>query len=332
MQYRSLGRSGLKVSPWCLGTMTFGDSQWKLGGVDQKTATTMVAMALDHGINFFDTADVYSHGAAETMLGKALSSRRAEAVVATKALGAMGPGPNDRGLSRKHLEDALVQSLGRLHTDYIDLYQVHGVDASTPLEETLETLSRFVTQGKVRYIGLSNYPAWQIVKAGLLSATHGYAPFISAQMHYSLVNRDIEYEVVPACLDQGLGIMVWSPLSGGYLSGKYKSAKAPPGTRFGDRDLWFPPFDRALGQRVLAPLEKAAQDHRTTMPAVALAWLKDRPGVTSVLIGARSLDQLKANLEALDLELDPASRAELDQVSAPPPMYPGWMIATQGGR
>ncbi len=332
MEYRLLGKTGLKVSPWCLGTMTFGESQWKLGGVDQKTATTMVGMALDRGINFFDTADIYSAGAAEQMLGVAVKGHRQQAVIATKARGTMGEGPNDSGLSRKHLIDALEGSLRRLGTDYIDLYQVHGIDAATPIEETMQTLNSFVEQGKVRYLGLSNFPAWQIVKSHLLAEHRGWEPFVSAQMHYSLVNRDIEYEVIPACLDQGLGILVWSPLSGGFLSGKYHAGKAPAGTRFGDRDLWFPPFDRALGERVLGPLEQAAKAHGSSMAAISLAWLKNRPGVTSVLIGARNLEQLKANLAALDLEVRADTLAELDDASRPAAMYPGWMVATQSGR
>lgn len=311
--------------------MTFGDNQWKLGGVDLPMATQMVAMAMDVGVNFFDTADIYSYGESETMLGRALEGRRHQVVVATKARGEMGSGPNEAGLSRAHLYDALHQSLRRLQTDYIDLYQVHGFDPDTPMEETLATLNRFVEEGKVRYIGLSNFAAWQIVKASMLSAARGWARFVSAQMYYSLANRDIEHEVVPACLDQGLGILPWSPLSGGFLSGKYRASAAPEGARFSD-GITFPYFDRDRALDVLGPLEEIAGDHRVSMAAVALAWLRDRPGVTSVIVGARRPEQLQDNLAAATLTLDTAAVSRLDELTRPEALYPGWMIAMQTGR
>jgi len=252
MEYRNLGNSGLKVSQFCFGTMTFGNSQWKLGGVDQGIADRMVGMALDAGINFFDTADVYSVGASEEMLGKALKTRRSESVIATKVRGSMGPGPNDVGLSRKHIHDAIDASLRRLGTDYVDLYQVHGWDPTVPLEETMDALNRVVEAGKVRYIGLSNFAAWQITKADGISSANGWAKFISAQMHYSLVNRDLESDVTPACLDLGLGILPWSPLSGGFL-------------------IWQVPVPR-----------QGAGGHQVRGPQPLVSVLRHRPGLQSV--------------------------------------------------
>jgi len=332
MEYRRLGQSGLKVSVYSFGAMTFGDSQWKLGGVDQHTANEMISMCIDAGINLFDTADVYSNGEAEVILGKALEGRRDQVLIATKARGAMGPGPNDHGLSRKHLYDALHGSLKRLNTDYIDLYQVHSFDPEAPLEETLYTLDQFVKDGKVRYIGLSNFAAWQIAKACSISEKCNLTKFTSAQMFYSLVCREIEYEVIPACLDYGLGILVWSPLAGGFLSGKYKSTDAPKGTRYGDREMWFPYFDRDLGFRTLPVLEEIAKKHAVPVSAVSLAWLKYQPAVSSIIIGARNLDQLKQNLNAIDLELDQEDLEKLDQTTKVQPPYPIWMIELQHAR
>lgn len=332
LEYRNLGRSGLKVSPFCFGTMTFGDSPWKLGGVDQTMATKMIDMAIDAGINFVDSADVYSNGESEQLLGVALRGRRQNIVIATKAHGRMGPGPNDRGTSRVHLMAAAEASLRRLGTDYIDLYQMHSWDASTPIDETLLGLDQLVRDGKVRYIGLSNYAAWQIAKAVGVSDLKGSTRYISAQMHYSLVNRDLEHDVIPACLDAGIGILPWSPLSGGFLSGKYRSGQADKGTRFGDRDMWFPRFDRDLGFRTLEPLERIAGEHGVSMAAVSLAWLRDRPGVSSVIIGARNLQQLEDNLKAHELVLDTSAVDELEEVTRPEQPYPQWMIQLQSSR
>jgi len=216
MEYRLLGRSGLKVSKLCFGCMTFGNNQWDIGGVDERLATEMIAACFDHGLNFFDTADVYSHGESETLLGKALGSRRKEAVVATKVRGRMGKGPNDVGLSRQHILESCDASLKRLGTDHIDLYQVHSFDPETPLEETLRALDDLVRWGKVRYIGVSNFAAWQLTKALWVSDKAGLERFVSLQAYYSLVGRDLEFELVPLCLDQGLGILPWSPLAGGF--------------------------------------------------------------------------------------------------------------------
>ena len=329
MQYRNLGRSGLKVSVLGLGTMTFGENQWGLGGVDQPRADRMVAMALDYGMNFFDTADVYAMGESEQFLGRALGSRRHEVVLATKARSRMGSGVHAAGLSRKHLYDAVHQSLRRLKTDYIDLYQLHGFDAEVPMEETLETLHTLVQQGWVRYIGLSNFAAWQMAKAVTLQRCRAVEPFISAQMHYSLVNRDIEHEVVPAAVDLGLGLIVWSPLSGGFLSGKYRSGAVLAESRIQDLESSFPPFDVQAGLNLMEPLAEVAERLQVSMASVSLAWVKDQPGVSSVLIGARKLEQLEDNLEAADLTLAAADQDRLASLTAPKALYPGWMIQSQ---
>jgi len=332
MRMRNLGRTGLIVSELCFGTMTFGQSQWNLGGVDQKTANEMVARAVDAGVNFFDTADVYSGGQAEEMLGQAIRGRREGLVIATKVRGRMGSGPNDAGLSRKHILSAIDQSLRRLDTDYVDLYQVHGWDALTPLEETLDALDAVVRSGKARYVGVSNYAAWQIALALGRSDCRHQARFISAQMHYSLLCRDIEEEVVPLLQDQGLGLLVWSPLSGGFLAGKYRRDAEPgAGTRFHDRGMWFPPFDRELGFQVVEKLREMAVRYQATPAQLALAWLLAKPWVSSVIIGARNFGQLEENLKAADVQITADDLAVLDRMTAMPARYPRWMIARQAG-
>lgn len=323
MEYRYLGQSGLQVSTYALGTMTFGNSQWGLGGVDQTLANQMVDLCLDHGVNLFDSANNYSLGESEEILGRALKGRRHQVVLATKGFSPVGDGVNDHGLSRKHLYDALHDSLRRLDTDYIDLYQLHGADPSTPIEETLSTLDDFVRQGKVRYIGLSNFPAWRIAQAQSAAIHDRYPRFISAQMYYSLVNRDIEHEVILAARHYGLGIIVWSPLSGGVLTGKYRHGTA--NGRIKDLANSFPPFYQDAGSQVLEPLEAIASAHSTSMAAVSLNWAANRPSVTSVLIGARTLEQLKDNLTATDIVLTPEEHQRLTAAGGPPPMYPGWM-------
>ncbi|MCL4557304.1 MAG: aldo/keto reductase [Deltaproteobacteria bacterium] len=330
MEYTNLGSTGLIVSRLCFGTMTFGRSQWKLGGVDQKTADEMVGSVMDSGINFFDTADIYSAGQSEEMLGRALGQKRRDVVIATKVRGRVGPGHNDAGLSRRHIFDAIDGSLRRLGTDYIDLYQVHGWDALTPLEETMAALGDLVVSGRVRYIGFSNYAAWQAALSIGISERLNTARFQSAQMHYSLLCRDIEHEVVPLCLSKGIGILPWSPLSGGFLSGKYRKDTGPvSGTRIGDRGVWFPPFDRELGFRVVDVLKTLGPQTGATPSQVSLAWLLRKPGVTSVIVGARSMEQLKDNLGAVDVKLDEKVFGRLEELTAPKPMYPNWMIANQ---
>ncbi len=331
MEYTNLGSTGLIVSRLCFGTMTFGQSQWKLAGVDQKLANEMVHTVIDHGINFFDTADVYSAGQSEEILGKALGARRQDVVLATKVRGRVGAGHNDAGLSRRHIFDAVDKSLKRLGTDYIDLYQVHGWDAFTPLEETITALEGLVSAGKVRYIGFSNYAAWQAALGIGISERLSIARFQTAQMHYSLLCRDIEHEIVPLCLNKGIGILPWSPLSGGFLSGKYnKDAKPASGTRMGDRGMWFPPFDKELGFKVVDALCSMGSGINATPSQISLAWLLKKPGVTSIIIGARNMDQLKDNLKAMDVKLDEQSFNKLENLTVPKPIYPEWMIGFQG--
>lgn len=331
MEYTNLGSTGLIVSRLCFGTMTFGQSQWKLAGVDQKLADEMVNTVMEHGINFFDTADVYSLGQSEEMLGKALGSKRQDVVIATKVRGRVGTGHNDAGLSRRHIFDAIDKSLKRLGTDYIDLYQVHGWDALTPLEETMIALGDLVRSGKVRYIGFSNYAAWQAALSIGISDSSTSARFQTAQMHYSLLCRDIEHEVVPLCLNKGIGILPWSPLSGGFLSGKYKKDAEPvPGTRIGDRGMWFPPFDKELGFKLVDLLKEIGSKTKATPSQLSLAWLLKKPGVTSIIIGARNMDQLKDNLLTMDVKLNEQDFNKLEDLTAPKPLYPNWMIQFQG--
>lgn len=333
MEYRLLGRSGLKVSKLCFGCMTFGNSQWGIGGVDERLATEMAAACFDHGLNFFDTADVYSHGESETLLGKALGSRRKEAVVATKVRGRMGKGPNQVGLSRQHILESCDASLKRLGTDHIDLYQVHSFDPETPLEETLRALDDLVRWGKVRYIGVSNFAAWQLTKALWISDKAGLERFVSLQAYYSLVGRDLEFELVPLCLDQGLGILPWSPLAGGFLSGKYKKDNPIPEGRLKGQLGDFIPINKEQGYKIIEVLENTARAKEASVAATALAWLIHKPGVTSVIIGARTMEQLQGNLKAAEIMLSPSEMERLENASAVPSPYPQWMLAfTQADR
>ncbi|MBA2514996.1 MAG: aldo/keto reductase [Solirubrobacterales bacterium] len=327
MDYRQLGRSGLRVSALSLGTMTFGgrDKFSNVGTTDVEGARRQIDMCLEHGVNLVDTANVYSQGLSEEILGEAIQGRRDQLLLATKARMSMGEGPNDAGLSRHHLIAECENSLRRLNTEHIDLYQVHEWDGQTPLEETLEALDTLVRSGKVRYVGCSNYAGWQIMKALGTSERHNYQRFVSQQIYYSLQARDAEYELVPTTLDQGLGILVWSPLAGGLLSGKYRRDQLGPE---GSRQLtdWNEPPVRdqeGLYDIVEALVEIA--DGRGASPAqVALAWVLGRPGVTSLVIGARTDEQLEDNLGAAELELSGAERARLDDLSQPPLIYPHW--------
>lgn len=332
MRYQPLGPTGVLVSELCLGTMTFGEG-WGFGGIDRAQADTIVGRALEAGINFLDTADVYSEGHSEELLGQVLQgSRRERVVLATKAFGRMGPGVNDTGLSRYHLVRACEASLRRLATDRIDLYQIHGFDAFTPLDETLRALDDLVQSGKVLYVGVSNHAAWQIGLALGQAKAAGTARYVSAQMYYSLLGRDIEHEVVPLCRHESLALLPWSPLAGGFLTGKYRREQTqhPPGSRYADSKFGeFPPLDKDLGYRVVDRLEAFAQSHQTTIAAVALKWVLTRPFVTSVIIGVRRLEQLESNLAATALELSPDQIAELDRLTAPPELYPNWMIRRQ---
>ena len=331
MRYRPLGRTGVLVSEICLGTMTFGEA-WGLGGIDSTTATILLSRAMDAGINFVDTADVYSAGQSEIILGEALRGRRDRVVVATKAFGRMGQGANDVGLSRYHLVRACEESLRRLDTDRIDLYQIHGFDAMTPIEETLAALDLLVKSGKVLSVGLCNLAAWQIAKALGVSAARELARFVSAQMYYSLVGRDVEHEVVPLCESEVIALLPWSPLAGGFLTGKYHRAQQsnPEGSRFATSKFGeFPPVDKAKGFDVVDRLMTMAVERDTTPTTIAIKWLLSRPAVTSVIIGVRHLEQLDANLAATTLELPPGELEELTAMTAPPELYPNWMIKRQ---
>ncbi len=335
MRMRTLGRTGLVVSEICLGTMTFGGASfWKvIGALGEQAVTKMVGGALDAGVNFIDTANVYSEGESETLVGKALASLgrpRDQIVVATKVRGKMGPGPNQAGLSRGHILHAIDQSLRRLGLDHVDLYQIHGFDPVTPLEETLRALDDVVRAGKVRYLGFSNLPAWIAMKALALQDAHGWARFVSGQLYYSIAGRDIERELVPLAIDQGLGILPWSPLAGGLLSGKFdleSTGGGPADARRAQFD--FPPVDRARAAACVRAMREVASAHGTSVARVALAWLLAQPHVTSVIIGAKDERQLADNLAATELRLTPEQLATLDKVSALPPEYPGWMLAWQ---
>lgn len=338
MKYRALGRTGLKVSELCLGTMTFGTNFYGIAVVEQPSADTMVARALEAGINFFDTADVYSYGESETVLGQALKNNQVErdkVIVATKVRSAMteaataGTGDvNNVGLSRQHIMAGVEQSLKRLGTDYIDLYQVHGWDILTPVEETLHALEDLVRQGKVRYLGCSNWSARHLMKAIYLARANGWAEFVSLQAYYSLVGRDLEHELLPLCREEGLGILPWSPLSGGFLSGKYRRDNPnPEGAR--RSGFQFPPIDEVRGFDAVEALERIAKEKNASVAQVALAWLLAQPAVTSIIIGANKLSQLEDNLRAADLQLSGTQVEALSATTAPAPQYPQWMIERQ---
>ncbi|HLW95471.1 MAG TPA: aldo/keto reductase [Solirubrobacteraceae bacterium] len=327
MEYRQLGRGGLRISPLTLGTMGFGGAgQFSdVGNIDLAGAQRQIDMALDAGVNLIDTADIYSHGASEEIIGEALEGRRDRVLLATKARFAMGPGPNDGGLSRHHLIEACEASLRRLRTDHIDLYQLHEWDGQTPLEETLGALDDLVRSGKVRYVGSSNFAGWQVTKALGIARQHGLPTFVSQQVYLSLQERSAEYEIVPSAIDQGLGLLIWSPLAGGWLSGKYRRGQqAPEGARHAGTWGEPPIYDEDRLYDTIDVLVEVAQAHGVSAAQVALAWLLKRPGVTSVIVGARTEEQLADNLAAADLELGEEERARLEAVSRPPLLYPFW--------
>jgi len=333
MRFNLLGRTGLYVSELCLGTMTFGGKGFwevvgKLGGAEVES---LVGTALDAGVNFIDTADVYSDGESERLLGaalKALDRPREQVVVATKVRGRVGPGPNQVGLSRAHILASIDASLRRLGLDHVDLYQIHGVDPTTPIEETVRALDAVVTSGKARYVGFSNLPAWLAMKAIGFADANGLARFNSAQVYYSLVGRDIERELVPLAQAEGLALLPWSPLAGGLLSGKFDPDKpGPDGARRTQFD--FPPVDRNRLPGVLAALREVSAATGLSVARVALAWHLTRPFVTSVILGAKTREQLVDNLAATAVTLDPEHIKRLDEASALPPEYPGWMVTMQ---
>ena len=325
MKYRRLANTGVYVSELCLGAMTFG-TQWEMiGALGQEDADALVNRSIDAGINFFDTADVYSTGDSEKILGRSLADKRHDVVIATKVRGRMGPGPNQVGLSRHHIMQACEASLTRLGTDYIDLYQIHRADPETDIEETLSALTDLVRAGKVRYIGCSNLEAWALMKSLGISERRGFESFVSTQSYYALVGRDIERDTIPLIEDQGLGLLVWSPLAGGFLSGKF--------TRDGPRDsdarrtsFDFPPIDKERAFDVIDVMHPIAQAHNASVAQVALAWLLAKNVVTSVIIGAKRMDQLDDNLGAVDLQLSDEDVTQLDEVSAVAAPYPAWML------
>jgi aryl-alcohol dehydrogenase-like predicted oxidoreductase len=334
MRYKLLGNTGLKVSELCLGTMTFGgQGMWTaIGSLPQKEVNDLVKRSVDSGINFIDTANVYSLGLSEQMTGQAirdLGLKRDDLVIATKVRGSMGEGPNQSGLSRKHILQQADESLVRLKTDYIDLYQIHGFDAETPMEETLKALDSLVQSGKVRYIGCSNLAAWQIMKALGISAKEHLAKFVSLQAYYTIAGRDLEREIVPLLHDQKLGLMVWSPLAGGFLSGKYtRSSTAEEGRRV---NFDFPPINKEKAFDIIDVMQLIAQNQHATVAQIALAWLLHQPVVTSIIIGAKKTEQLTDNLKAIDIVLSADELTQLNEVSKLSPEYPGWMIDRQSG-
>lgn len=331
MKYKKLGRTGLLVSELCFGTMTFGGKGfWTvIGQLPQSSADDLVGRVLDAGINFIDTADIYSEGEAERILGKALGSRRKDVVLATKVFGPMGQGPNEAGLSRSHIMAAVDASLTRLGTDYIDLYQIHGFDPLTPMEETMRALDDLVRSGKVRYLGCSNLAAWQIMKSLWTSDRLNLYRFESLQAYYTVAGRDLEREVLPLLADQQMGLMVWSPLAGGLLSGKYsRDRQGPRGARRVDFD--FPPVNRERAFDVLDVMREIAAAKEASVAQIALSWLLHQQPVTTIIIGAKTPEQLADNLQAPEIALSAEELAKLQTVSELPPEYPGWMLSTQG--
>jgi aryl-alcohol dehydrogenase-like predicted oxidoreductase len=337
MRYNQLGRTGLYVSELCLGTMTFGGAGtglWeKIGTLEQEPVDALVRRALAAGINFIDTADVYAQGHSEELLGQSLRNlgvKRSDVVIATKFNGGMGEGPNDRGASRGHIMDAVERSLERLQTDHIDLYQVHAFDTVTPIEETLRALDDLVSRGMVRYVGCSNWPAWRIAKALGISERRGFVRYETTQSYYTIAGRDLEREVVPLLHEEGMGLMVWSPLAGGLLSGKFGPG-APEDKDARRANFDFPPVDRDRAWKCVAAMREIAERKGVSVARVALAWLLAKPYVTSVIIGAKRVDQLDDNIAATALSLSADEVATLDAVSALPEEYPGWMVARQSG-
>jgi aryl-alcohol dehydrogenase-like predicted oxidoreductase len=338
MKYNQLGGTGLFVSEICLGAMTFGGNPdagfWKaIGSLGQGEVDKIIGRALAAGVNFIDTADVYSFGASERLVGQALKNlgvQRKDIVIATKVFGEMGPGPNDRGASRGHIMDSVRASLDRLQTDHIDLYQIHGNDTVTPVEETLRALDDLTREGLVRYVGVSNWTAWKISKALGVSAAKGYARFETLQAYYSIAGRDLERELVPMLTEEKLGLMVWSPLAGGLLSGKFGPG-APAAAEGRRANFDFPPVDKDRAWACVGAMREVGKAHGVSVARVALAWLLGKPHVMSIIIGAKTVEQLEDNLAAVGLTLTPEETAKLDAVSALPAEYPGWMLERQGG-
>jgi len=329
MQYTRLGNSGLVVSRLAFGVMTFGHDEGPMGAVwktGQEEANALVQRSLDAGINFFDTADGYAGGQSEVMLGKALGARRKDVVLSTKIGFRTGTPITQAGSSMRHILNSAEQSLKRLGTDYIDLLSIHRFDADTPFEESARALENLVSRGLVRYVGFSNFTAWQAAKFLGIQNARGYAPFIAAQMYYSLVGRDLEHEVVPFCQDAGIGIVVWSPLASGFLSGRYTRQDPTGGKgRLTQFDILL--IDKEKGYNLIDRMRQIASQHKATVAQIALAWLLSKPYVSTILLGASKLSQLEDNLGAANIQLSDQEVTELDALTAPAPLYPNWFQA-----
>lgn len=334
MKYNKLGNTGLLVSELCLGTMTFGGKgMWNaIGTLDQTPVDELMKRSLDAGINFIDTANVYSEGLSEELTGKSIRNlgiKRDDVVIATKVRGRMGEGPNQVGLTRKHILSQVEESLKRLNTDYIDLYQIHGFDPVTPIEETLQALNTVVEHGKARYIGCSNLAAWQIMKALAYSKNKNLAEFVSLQAYYTVAGRDLEREIIPCLEDQNVGLMVWSPLAGGFLSGKYtREQHGEEGSRRINFD--FPPINKEKSYDIVDVLKPIAEEKGISVAQIAIAWLLHQKSVSTVIIGAKKMNQLEDNLKAIDVKLSAEDLEKIEEVSKLPKEYPGWMIERQG--
>jgi aryl-alcohol dehydrogenase-like predicted oxidoreductase len=333
MKFNRLGQTGLFVSELCMGTWGFSGRNYfggAIGTLTQKDANSFIGRALEARINFIDTANVYSYGDSEAMTGQALADlgvKRSDVVLATKVFGRMAPGPNDMGASRGHIMDSVGLSLDRLQTDHIDLYQIHHSDPVTPLEETMRALDDLVRQGMVRYIGVSNWEAWKIMKANGIAERDGLTRLVTNQVYYSLAGRDIEQEIVPLMQDQNIGCMVWSPLAGGYMAGKYTpgdGVKVEPGRR---ANFDFPPIDKEKADKIVVAMREIAKTRGVSVACVGLSWVRQKPFITSTIIGATTMEQLNDNLASVDLALSAEEMARLDELSAERTQYPYWMIS-----
>lgn len=329
MKYVSIGRTGVHASILSLGAMTFGEKNaWKIGGLDQLTVDKMVKHAIDNGVNFYDTADIYDQGESEKALGKALQPYREQVLVATKVRAKTGPGINEVGLSRHHVQQSIRKSLDRLGMKWVDIYQFHSWDAHVPLDEPLETMQDLVEQGLVHYPGVSNFTAWQMSTLQARCEERGYSRYETAQMNYSLLNRDIEHEILPFMKFSQMSLLVWSPLHGGLLTGKYsRDTKPAAGTRAGNRGTYFPFFDETTGFDTVETVKTVAKEQDATPAQVAIAWLAGRGHI--VLLGARTLEQFDENLRSLEVNLTPDQLERLDQATRPKVLYPNWMIQRQ---
>jgi len=334
MKYNLFGNTGLIVSEICFGTMTFGgDGYWKaIGALPQDEATALIKSSVEAGINFFDTANVYSYGLSETLLGNALKTlgiKRHDVVIATKLRGRMGEGHNNAGLSRYHIFQSIDESLSRLDMDHVDILYVHGVDPLTPVGETMRALNDIVNTGKVRYISVCNWPAWMVMKAQGIAAANGWHKFEGLQYFYSIAGRDIEREILPMATDQKLAVMPWSPLAGGFMSGKYTRENEKAGGRRDNFD--FPPINKDRAYDIIDVMSRISKAHDASVAQVALAWVRHQPAVTSTIIGAKSVEQLNDNIKSTRIVLSPAELQQLDEISALPNEYPGWMVERQSG-